>query len=284
MKRVVLLLLLCVALGAPASAATIEEGWQALDRHDFAAAEAIFEDLARQDNGEAIYALGWMRRTGTGMQRDDAAAVPYFERAARLGDPKAQNDLGYAYDFGIGVAIDHAQAEHWYGEAARAGNLLAMNNLAYNWSLAGRNLDQALAMARQVVAVRGDDGPSLDTLGWILYQLGRYDEAVPRLCEAAIHDPGTPEIHIHLGDAYWRVGLAGQARLQWQQALGLADTPALLGRTGADYLRAQDLAAWRTMLQQRVAGGVPGAPAPPAGAEPGGAGGSFNDQCSVPTS
>ncbi len=283
MKRLVLLVLLCVAIAAPALAATVEEGWQALDRHDYAAAIAIFEGLAAEDNGEAIYALGWMRRTGAGMPRDDAAAVPYFERAAKLGDARAQNDLGYAYDFGIGVPIDHGQAEHWYSEAARSGNLLAMNNLAYNWSLAERNLDEALAMARQVVAVRGDDGPSLDTLGWILYQLGRYDESVPKLCQAAILDPGTPEIHIHLGDAYWRVGLAGPARLQWQQALGLADNPSLLGRTGADYLRAQDLPAWRAMLQQRVKSGVPGAPAPPAGGEAAGAGG-FNDQCSVPTS
>jgi TPR repeat protein len=282
MKRLVLLLLLCVAFVAPALAATVEEGWQALDRHDYATAIAIFEALAAEDNGEAIYALGWMRRTGAGMPRDDAAAVPYFERAAKLGDARAQNDLGYAYDFGIGVPIDHAAAEHWYGEAARAGNLLAMNNLAYNWSLAERNLDLALAMAQKVVAARGDDGPSLDTLGWILYQLGRYDEAVPRLCQAAILDPGTPEIHIHLGDAYWRVGLAGPARLQWQQALALADQPALLGRTGADYLNAQDLPAWRAMLQDRVKSGVPGA-APPQSpdAKPGQG---FNDQCSVPTS
>ncbi len=281
MKRLVLLVLLCLAFAAPALAATVEEGWQALDRHDYAAAVAIFEALAAENNGEAIYALGWMRRTGAGMPRDDAAAAPYFERAAKLGNAHAQNDLGYAYDFGIGVPIDHAAAEHWYGEAARAGNLLAMNNLAYNWSLAERNLDLALAMAQKVVAARGDDGPSLDTLGWILYQLGRYPEAVPRLCQAAILDPGTPEIHIHLGDAYWRVGLAGPARLQWQQALALADTPSLLGRTGADYLNAQDLSAWRAMLQDRVKSGVPGAAPPPADS---GAGGGFNDQCSVPTS
>jgi len=281
MKRLVLLLLLCVAFAAPALAATVEEGWQALDRHDYAAAVAIFEALAAESNGEAIYALGWMRRTGAGMARDDAAAVPYFERAAKLGNAHAQNDLGYAYDFGIGVPIDHAAAEHWYCEAARAGNLLAMNNLAYNWSLAERNLDLALAMAQKVVAARGDDGPSLDTLGWILYQLGRYDEAVPRLCQAAILDPGTPEIHIHLGDAYWRVGLAGPARLQWQQALALADTPSLLGRTGADYLNAQDLPAWRAMLQGRVKSGVPGAASP---SDKAGPGKGFNDQCSVPTS
>src|SRR5262249_13300752 len=262
-KRGVLLMLWCVSSVAPAVGEHVGVAWQALARHDYAAAVAIFEALAAENNGEAIYALGWMRRTGAGMPRDDAAAVPYFERAARLGDARAQNDLGYAYDFGIGVPIDHAQAERWYGEAARAGNLLAMNNLAYNWSLADHNLDEALAMAQKVVAVRGDDGPSLDTLGWILYQLGRYDEAVPRLCQAAILDPGTPEIHIHLGDAYWRVGLAGPARLQWQQALGLADTPSLLGRTGADYLNAQDLPAWRGRRPERGQSGGPGARPPP---------------------
>src|SRR5215813_13419043 len=100
MKRLLVFVLLCVAIAVPAVAATatVEEGWQALDRHEYAAAIAIFEALAAEDNGEAIYALGWMRRTGAGMPRDDNAAVPYFQRAAKLGDARAQNDLGYAYD------------------------------------------------------------------------------------------------------------------------------------------------------------------------------------------
>jgi TPR repeat protein len=278
MKRLAPLLLLLLLAAAPAPAATLEEGWQAIDRHDYATAEAIFDELAKTDSAEAIYALGWMRRSGIGMARDPEAAIPYFARAARLGDSRAQTDLGYAYDFGIGVPIDHDTAERWYAAGAKSGNLLAMNNLAYSWSVAGRNLEQALDLASKVVAVRGDDGPSLDTLGWILYQLGRYGEAVPKLCKATILDPGTPEIRIHLGDAYWRMGLTGAARGQWQQALGMADHPAELSHTGSDYVNAQDLPTWRAMLKLRLSEGVPGAPAPPAPDTP------FDDQCSVPTS
>ncbi|MFO1058843.1 MAG: tetratricopeptide repeat protein [Dongiaceae bacterium] len=279
MRLAALLLMVLLLAAAPARAeGTLDEGWQAIDRHDYAAAETIFESLAKSDNAEAIYALGWMRRSGIGMARDPAGAIPYFERAARLGDSRAQTDLGYAYDFGIGVAIDHDTAERWYSEGARSGNLLAMNNLAYSWSVAGRNLEQALDLARKVVAVRSEDGPSLDTLGWILYQLGRYDEAVPKLCRASVLDPGTPEIHIHLGDAYWRMGLTAAARAQWQQALGMADGPGQLSHTGLDYLNAQDLPSWRAMLQQRLAEGVPGVPSPAAPEKP------FDDQCSVPTS
>jgi TPR repeat protein len=280
MKRLAsLLLMLLLLAAAPARAeGTLDDGWQAIDRKDYTTAQSIFEDLAKSDNAEAIYALGWMKRSGIGMPSDPAGAIPYFERAARLGDSRAQTDLGYAYDFGIGVAIDHDAAERWYEAGAKAGNLLAMNNLAYSWSLAGRNLEQALDLARKVVAVRKEDGPSLDTLGWILYQLGRYDQAVPQLCKASILDPGTPEIRIHLGDAYWRMGLTGAARGQWQQALGLADNPAQLSHTGLDYLNAQDLPGWRAMLKQRVAEGVPGVPSPDAPQKP------FDDQCSVPTS
>lgn len=282
MKRLapLLLLLLLLLTAAPARAATLEDGWQAIDHHDYAAAESIFGELAKSDNAEAIYALGWMRRSGIGMAADPEAAIPYFERAAKLGDSRAQTDLGYAYDFGIGVAVDHDTAERWYSAGARSGNLLAMNNLAYSWSVAGRNLDQALDLATKVVAARKDDGPSLDTLGWILYQLGRYDEAVPKLCHAAILDPGTPEIHIHLGDAYWRMGQAGPARGQWQQALAMADNPSALSHTGLDYVNAQDLPTWRAMLKLRLTEGVPGAAAPPAPAQ----GKPFDDQCSVPTS
>ena len=46
----------------------------------------------------------------------------------------------------------------------------------------------------------------LDSYGWALYQLGRYHEALPPLCDAARRDPGHPEVQAHLGDALWRVG------------------------------------------------------------------------------
>jgi Flp pilus assembly protein TadD len=33
--------------------------------------------------------------------------------------------------------------------------------------------------------------------------------------------PQDPVLNDHLGDAYWRVGRAGEARIQWRRALGL---------------------------------------------------------------
>jgi hypothetical protein len=106
------------------------------------------------------------------------------------------------------------------------------------------------------------EGAYQDTLGWVLYQQHRFGEALPPLCQAAKLDPGSPEIHAHLGDAFWRVGLTQDARMQWQQAYDLADRPQLLSIEGQDFLHAEGESGFKAAMQQRLAGGPPGVAAP----------------------
>jgi TPR repeat protein len=194
--------------------------------------------------------------------RDYAAAANWYDKAAAQGQADAQNSLGYLYDFGLGVARDQAKAEQLYESAAAAGNLLARNNIAYEWSLGGRRLDEALAYAREATAKLPEEGAYQDTLGWVLYKQKRYGEALPPLCKAAKLDPGSPEIHSHLGDAFWQVGLAADAKMQWQQAYDLADRQQLLSIEGKDFLHAEGQAIFKSKMQERLASGTPGSPAP----------------------
>jgi tetratricopeptide (TPR) repeat protein len=93
------------------------------------------------------------------------------------------------------------------------------NNLAYNWALQGVNLDKALEMS--VVALEGDPDVSayLDTKGWILYKLGRFDEAVEYLKRAKETGNSDSSVVVdHLGDALWRIGQKQQAIQTWKQA------------------------------------------------------------------
>jgi len=94
-----------------------------------------------------------------------------------------------------------------------------LNYLAYSWVDRGQKLDEALPMLKKAVSLRPRDGYIIDSLGWVMFRLGRYKEAVAQLEQAIVLKPEDPTINDHLGDAYWRVGRREEARFQWQRAL-----------------------------------------------------------------
>ena len=94
-----------------------------------------------------------------------------------------------------------------------------LNYLGYGLAEQNIKLDESLALLRRAVAASPDSGHILDSLGWVLYRLGRYDESIEYLERAAELDSTHPVIIDHLGDAYWRVGRRTEARFQWRRAL-----------------------------------------------------------------
>ena len=97
----------------------------------------------------------------------------------------------------------------------------------------GEKLDEALALLNEAVRLRPRSGHIIDSLGWALFQLGRYAEAVDRLETALALAPGVAEIADHLGDAYWRTGREDDARLEWRRASTLDPSPELRARIDA---------------------------------------------------
>jgi tetratricopeptide (TPR) repeat protein len=97
-----------------------------------------------------------------------------------------------------------------------------LNYLGYSLVERGEKLNEALGMIETAAAARPDNGAIIDSLGWVMFQLGRYDEAVTHLEQAASLEPVDPVINDHLGDALWAVGREIEARFQWQRALSFA--------------------------------------------------------------
>ena len=84
-------------------------------------------------------------------------------------------------------------------------------------------------MIRKAVSQRQNDGYIVDSLGWVLYRTGEFEEAVRHLERAVLLRPQDPVINDHLGDAYWRVGREYEARFQWSRALHLEPEEDLIG-------------------------------------------------------
>src|SRR4029079_14531017 len=60
-----------------------------------------------------------------------------------------------------------------------------------------------------------------DSLGWALYKLSQFEEAVRYLRRAADLNPDEAVIQDHLGDAFWKVSRRGEAYRAWERARSL---------------------------------------------------------------
>lgn len=103
-----------------------------------------------------------------------------------------------------------------------------LNYLGYTWVDAGINLDDGRAMLEKAASLRPRDGAIIDSLGWALYRLGDYHNAVKYLERAVELKAEDPTINDHLGDAYWQVGRQAEAMFQWRRAMGLDPEPEMI--------------------------------------------------------
>lgn len=94
-----------------------------------------------------------------------------------------------------------------------------LNYLGYSLVELGRNYEEAEQMIRTAVRLRPEDGYITDSLAWVLYRMGRFEEAVAPMERAVAFVPFDPILNDHLGDILWMVGRKTEARFQWKRAL-----------------------------------------------------------------
>ena len=95
----------------------------------------------------------------------------------------------------------------------------AMNDLGYLWADQGKHLNRALAMCSDAVQAEPENVAFRDSLGWVLFRLGRYAESVRELEKAAGAEDPDGIILEHLGDALAKAGNVPQALDAWERAL-----------------------------------------------------------------
>ena len=97
---------------------------------------------------------------------------------------------------------------------------MVLNNYAYFLSLEGRELERALAMASLVVTLTDNNPTYLDTQAWVLFKLGRIEEARKIMQKAvALDGQQSPELMLHYGDILHELGEQFMAEIYWRLAL-----------------------------------------------------------------
>ena len=189
------------------------------------AAIEVLEQLAQSHGDLPVvhYRLGDLLRV---LNRHDEA-VEAYDRALALYENPDDADWFLYYARGISHERqdlwEEAEADFRKALELNPGQPQVLNYLGYSLVEKRTNLEEALAMIEQAVEARPDSGYIVDSLGWALYRLGRYEEAVVHMERAAELEPVDPIVNDHLGDVYWAVGRKMEARFQWHRALSLIE-------------------------------------------------------------
>ena len=202
----------------------IANNLDALDRTDEAIAHLRGMADERPDRSDALLALGNLLRS---KERWADAVAAYDEGLARIGDrePRHWRSL-YARGIALERSRQWPRAEKDFLDALDLApdQPSVLNYLGYSWVNQGINLAKALDFIERAVELRPEDGYIIDSLGWALYRMDKFEDATRQLERAVERRPDDPTINDHLGDAYWRVGRYVEARYQWRRALVLEPT------------------------------------------------------------
>lgn len=177
----------------------------------------------RPERADAPRALADLLRV---TERFDEAVTAYDLAVERM---DSEPDWGLLYTRGIALERakrwDRAEQDFLKALDVSPDQPLVLNYLGYSWVEQGVQLERAKKMIETAVEKRPRDGYITDSLGWVFYRLGDFEEAVVHLERAVALEPGDPVINDHLGDAYWVVGRKLEARFQWQRSLSLDPDP-----------------------------------------------------------
>jgi tetratricopeptide (TPR) repeat protein len=137
-------------------------------------------------------------------------------------------------------ANEHAKAEEQLRLILEddPNDATANNDLGYIMADQGKNLEEAEKLIRKAIDLDvaekkrgktvGTDGDNanaayIDSLGWVLFRLGKLDEARAELEKATALSAGEddPTVWDHLGDVYYRLKQTKAARTAWEKAAQL---------------------------------------------------------------
>lgn len=151
---------------------------------------------------------------------------------------KAVTNLPDAYDLAYEYAM---QAEHLKKYdvlekqlrriiANRPDHAQAYNALGYSFADRNINLKEARYLIERALQINPNDHYVIDSLGWVLYRLGLYDESLHYL-KLAHQTQADPEISAHLGEVLWAKGEKDEALRIWQEALAIHPDNSALSNT-----------------------------------------------------
>lgn len=154
----------------------------------------------------------------------DEEAILYLNKALTI-VPNDVNVMGtLALIYNAQKVFEKSDSLYEKALEIKSDDPIINNNYAYSLSTRGIQLDRALKMVNLALEKDSLNTAYLDTKGWILYKLGRYDEAKYFISRAIELGTKSAVIIDHLGDVEFKLGNKEKAIELWKEALKLDPT------------------------------------------------------------
>lgn len=109
-------------------------------------------------------------------------------------------------------------------------NAQALNALGYTLADRTKRYKEAYDYIKQAFELAPDQAAIIDSMGWVLYRMGNYSEAVKHL-EKALNLDNNAEIAAHLGEVLWVMGDKKKAIKAWEKGKKIDKTNKTLRST-----------------------------------------------------
>jgi tetratricopeptide (TPR) repeat protein len=175
---------------------------------------------------EIVYYLAIAQREAKQSQQ----AVATFEEALHEAQLDEDNTVINArFYFNYGAAAEQAGLYEKAADLLRkcialdpANSAEACNYIGYMWAEHNMHLDEAETMVKRALESEPNNGSYLDSLGWVEFRQGKFEQALSDLLRAAkALRQDDPVVFEHIGDTYWKLNRIPEALKAWQRALTL---------------------------------------------------------------
>jgi len=175
---------------------------------------------------EIVYYLAIAQREAKQIQQ----AVATFEEALHEAQADQDNEIANAkFYFNYGATAEQAGLYEKAADLLRKSIALdpanaaeAYNYLGYMWADHNMQLDEAEEMIKRALEIEPNNGSYLDSLGWVEFRKGKFDQALADLLRASKNmGRDDPIVFEHMGDTYLKLDRVPEALESWQKALAL---------------------------------------------------------------
>lgn len=181
-------------------------------------------DRAKEALQEAFRQSPWVRDSLRGRELRTDLALAYYRRGMRAYD-RGRWERALADSDSV-LELDPTASSLMNAEEAKALRATSFNQSA--WVLADKveqDLPRAEKLAKQAVAMSPDEAAFIDTLAWVYYKQGRYQQALETQLRALNYLNNRPgnqaEYYYHLGAIYEKLGKRAEALSHYRRALTL---------------------------------------------------------------
>ena len=167
--------------------------------------------------------------------KDFTNAVTHFSRAESLARTSITNRLNGYFYFEAGAASerkgDFEQATRYFEQSLKLSPDMpeALNYYGYMLADRGEKLDKARGMIEKAVRLEPQNAAYVDSLGWVLFKLGKTQDGLAQIQKAIELSDKEPDatLYEHLGDIYAALKQSDKAREAWQKSVALEPSPSV---------------------------------------------------------